>query len=201
MACAGQSVVRAELTDRWALPSLHDATLTGNLRPQPDGAASPRRSEASDGVERLLRICTAPPQSLGLEGRSQEVIDEERCSPRGSGPAARDGGQRRTATWHTRPSKRDQMGDASAFVTTDMAFHARIAAILENPILIATSQSLLRWLFHYHGFLLYWSGNEDVTLREDDQIIDLLEVHDDEAAVTAMQAQLGRADTLYRRHH
>ena len=47
------------------------------------------------------------------------------------------------------------MGDASAFLTTDMAFHARIAAILENPILIATSQSLLRWPFQYHGLLLY----------------------------------------------
>ena len=40
-----------------------------------------------------------------------------------------------------------------------------------------------------------------MTLREDDQIIDLLEVHDDEAAVTAMEAQLGRANTLYRHHH
>ena len=97
--------------------------------------------------------------------------------------------------------QRDQLGDASAFVTTDMAFHARIAAISENPILIATSQSLLRWLFHYHGLLLHWSGNEDVTLREHDHIIDLLEAHDDEAAVAAMQAHLDRSNTLYRHHH
>ncbi|MEO1909859.1 MAG: transcriptional regulator NanR [Paracoccus sp. (in: a-proteobacteria)] len=96
--------------------------------------------------------------------------------------------------------QRAETDDAAAFVTLDMAFHNRIAAISQNPILVATSQSLLRWLFQYHGMLLHWSGKEDVTLHEHDQIVDLLEAHDADAAVTAMQAHLDRSNTLYRHH-
>ncbi|WP_111557793.1 transcriptional regulator NanR [Paracoccus sediminilitoris] len=96
--------------------------------------------------------------------------------------------------------QRAETDDAAAFVTLDMAFHNRIAAISQNPILVATSQSLLRWLFQYHGMLLHWSGKEDVTLHEHDQIVDLLEAHDTDAAVTAMQAHLDRSNMLYRHH-
>lgn len=94
--------------------------------------------------------------------------------------------------------QRARIGDAEDFVTQDMGFHNRIAAISGNPILMATSQSMLRWLFHYHGMLLHWSGNEDVTLREHAQIVDLIEARDAEGAVAAMQAHLDRSNPLYR---
>lgn len=94
-------------------------------------------------------------------------------------------------------AQRDCLGDAARFVTQDMAFHARIAAISGNPILIATSQSMLRWLFQYHGVLLHWSGNEQVTLREHEAITDLIAAHDPDGAVAAMQAHLDRSVGLY----
>lgn len=88
-------------------------------------------------------------------------------------------------------------GDAQSFVTLDMAFHSRIAAISGNPILVATSQSMLRWLFRYHGVLLHWSGNEDITLTEHRQIVDLIEARDADGAVQAMEAHLDRSNLLY----
>lgn len=93
--------------------------------------------------------------------------------------------------------QRDCMDDPEAFVTHDMAFHTRIAAVSGNPILIATSQSMLRWLFHYHGVLLHWSGNEDITLREHQQMVDLIEARDADAAIEAMKAHLDRSNMLY----
>lgn len=93
--------------------------------------------------------------------------------------------------------QRAHLGDPAAFVTTDIAFHARIAAISANPILIATSQSMLRWLFQYHGVLLHWSGNEDITLQEHDEIVDLIAARDADGAVRAMQAHLDRSTQLY----
>lgn len=93
--------------------------------------------------------------------------------------------------------QRRQMHDPAAFVTTDIAFHNRIAQVSANPILIATSQSMLRWLFQYHGGLLHWSGNEDTTLQEHETIVDLIAARDADAAVQAMQAHLDRSKQLY----
>ncbi|MDP5307112.1 transcriptional regulator NanR [Paracoccus spongiarum] len=89
------------------------------------------------------------------------------------------------------------IGDAEKFVTLDMAFHSRIAAVSGNPILVATSHSMLRWLFQYHGVLLHWSGNEDKTLVEHGQIVDLIEAGKSEGAVRAMEAHLNRSNLLY----
>lgn len=89
------------------------------------------------------------------------------------------------------------IGKAQDFVTLDIAFHNRIAAISGNPILIATSQSMLRWLFQYHGILLHWSGNEDITLAEHQQIADRIASGDADGAVRVMQAHLDRSTLLY----
>ncbi|MFC3570211.1 transcriptional regulator NanR [Paracoccus simplex] len=94
--------------------------------------------------------------------------------------------------------QRARIGDAEAFVTADMAFHSRIAQISANPILVATSQAMLRWLLQYHGVLLHWSGKEKVTLQEHDQIVDLIAARDADGAVAAMQAHLDRSNPLYR---
>lgn len=93
--------------------------------------------------------------------------------------------------------QRDCIGDAEAFVTLDMEFHGRIAAVSRNPILMATSQAMLRWLFRYHGMLLHWSGKEVVTLSEHEQIVDLIENRDEDGAVAAMRAHLDRSNALY----
>ncbi|MFC3630834.1 transcriptional regulator NanR [Paracoccus angustae] len=96
--------------------------------------------------------------------------------------------------------QRARIGDAEAFVTADMAFHTRIAQISANPILMASSQAMLRWLFEYHGGLLHWSGKEKVTLQEHDGIVDLIAARDADGAVRAMGAHLDRSNPLYRHH-
>lgn len=93
--------------------------------------------------------------------------------------------------------QRDFIGQAQDFVTLDIAFHTRIAAISGNPILIATSQSMLRWLFQYHGMLLHWSGNEDITLTEHRRIAERIGARDPEGAVRLMQAHLDRSNDFY----
>jgi DNA-binding FadR family transcriptional regulator len=93
--------------------------------------------------------------------------------------------------------QRARIGDAEAFVTADMAFHTRIAQISANPILMATSQAMLRWLFQYHGVLLHWSGKEKITLQDHDGIVDLIAARDANGAVAAMAAHLDRSNPLY----
>lgn len=93
--------------------------------------------------------------------------------------------------------QRARIGDAEAFVTADMAFHTRIAQVSANPILVATSQAMLRWLFQYHGVLLHWSGNEKITLQEHDEIVDLIAARDPDGAVAAMESHLDRSNPLY----
>lgn len=93
-----------------------------------------------------------------------------------------------------------QLADRAAFVEADIAFHVRIAAITGNPILVAVSQAMLKWLFHYHDVLLHWSGNEDLTLREHERIVDLIAQHDGPGAMAVMRAHLDRSNALYQHH-
>lgn len=88
-------------------------------------------------------------------------------------------------------------GDPVPFIKADMAFHARIAEIVGNPIIAAVSVAMLRWLFEYHTALLHWSNNEEITLTEHDRIVDLIAAHDREGATAMMRDHLERATSLY----
>lgn len=96
--------------------------------------------------------------------------------------------------------QRAQLADRAAFVAADVAFHARIAAISGNPIIAAVSQAMLKWLFQYHDVLLHWSGKEELTLREHQEIVDLIAAHDGDGAARAMRAHLDRSNQLYQHH-
>lgn len=87
--------------------------------------------------------------------------------------------------------------DAIPFIETDMAFHARIAEIVNNPIIAAVSVAMLRWLFEYHTTLLHWSGKEDVTLAEHERLVELIAAHDPDGAVAMMRHHLDRSLDLY----
>lgn len=93
--------------------------------------------------------------------------------------------------------QRGHLDNAPQFVAADTRFHARIAAMVGNPIIETMSQAMLRWLFEYHDALLRWSGNEETTLNEHAVIVDLIEARDADGAVEAMRAHLDRAAALY----
>jgi len=88
-------------------------------------------------------------------------------------------------------------GDPRPFIAADMRFHTRIARITGNPIIIAASEAMLRWLSDYHSTLLHWSGHEEVTLSEHAAIVDALQSRDADAAVQRMRAHLDRSRALY----
>ena len=93
--------------------------------------------------------------------------------------------------------QRAARGDAEAFISADMRFHTRIAAISGNPIYIAISEAMLGWLKEYHTEMLIWTGKEKFTLTEHEEIIDRIEKKDADGAEKAMVKHLERSRALY----
>jgi len=89
------------------------------------------------------------------------------------------------------------LDDSQAFAKTDQNFHAVLAAISENPILSAISQTMLNWLTHTHTSLVQTPGSEHLSLAEHQRIYKAIAAHDPEAAVHAMQDHLSRANRRY----
>ncbi|RIX97573.1 transcriptional regulator NanR [Aureimonas flava] len=94
--------------------------------------------------------------------------------------------------------QRAALGDPDRFIRTDMRFHARIAAVPGNPIFEAVAESMLGWLRQYHNELLIWSGKENVTLLEHEEILQCIADRDPAAAEASMVRHLERSRELYR---
>lgn len=94
-------------------------------------------------------------------------------------------------------TQRSKLGDATAFISTDMAFHRKLASLANNPIILSVSDAMLGWLFEYHVSLLHRSGSEDVTLAEHAKIVDHIEEHDVEGAVEEMRRHLERSRIVF----
>jgi DNA-binding FadR family transcriptional regulator len=97
----------------------------------------------------------------------------------------------------TLEEQRRSLGDAEGFIAADMRFHTRIAAISGNPIYTAVSEAMLGWLKTYHGEMLIWTGKEEYTLAEHEEIISHLAAKDPDAAEAAMVKHLDRSRALY----
>lgn len=93
--------------------------------------------------------------------------------------------------------QRASLGRADQFMTADMRFHTRIAAISGNPIFVSVSEAMLGWLKAYHVELLFWSGKETFTIGEHEQIIAAIEKGDADAAEEALVIHLKRSAILY----
>ena len=94
-------------------------------------------------------------------------------------------------------TQRSKLGYATAFISTDMAFHRKLASLANNPIILSVSDAMLGWLFEYHVSLLHRSGSEDVTLAEHAKIVDHIEEHDVEGAVEEMRRHLERSRIVF----
>jgi DNA-binding FadR family transcriptional regulator len=93
--------------------------------------------------------------------------------------------------------QRALLGDSEQFIGADMDFHITIAKISRNPIYSAVSEAMLGWLKEYHTEMLIWTGSEDVTLSEHEEIIECIRRNDPEAAEQAMIKHLERSRALY----
>ena len=93
--------------------------------------------------------------------------------------------------------QREFLGSAEAFIAADMALHTRIAAISGNPLFEALSEAMLGWLKQYHTEMLIWTGKENLTLVEHEEIIACIAAHDEDAAERAIVHHLDRSAALY----
>ena len=97
----------------------------------------------------------------------------------------------------TLAEQRGFSGDSEAFISADMKFHTQIAAISGNPIYVAVSEAMLGWLKEYHTEMLIWTGKEQFTLTEHEEIIGRIEKKDADGAEKAMIKHLERSRALY----
>jgi GntR family transcriptional regulator, sialic acid-inducible nan operon repressor len=93
--------------------------------------------------------------------------------------------------------QKQSLGDADAFIEADMQFHQYIAQISGNPIFAAVSGAMLGWLKSYHTEMLIWTGRENFTLAEHEEIIRAIEKGDADLSEKAMIKHLERSRALY----
>jgi DNA-binding FadR family transcriptional regulator len=93
--------------------------------------------------------------------------------------------------------QRANLGDADAFITADMRLHTQIAAITRNPLFEAVSEAMLGWLKKYHTEMLIWTGKENLTLAEHEEIIECVASGDPDDAERSMIKHLDRSAALY----
>jgi len=89
--------------------------------------------------------------------------------------------------------QRANLGDPDAFITADMRLHTQIAAITGNPLF----EAMLGWLKKYHTEMLIWTGKENLTLAEHEEIIHCVASGDPDAAERSMTRHLDRSAALY----
>jgi DNA-binding FadR family transcriptional regulator len=75
--------------------------------------------------------------------------------------------------------------------------HSQIAAITGNPLFEAVSEAMLGWLKQYHTEMLIWTGKENLTLAEHEEIIERIAARDPDAAERSMIKHLDRSAALY----
>jgi DNA-binding FadR family transcriptional regulator len=91
----------------------------------------------------------------------------------------------------------ESLGNSEAFINADLEFHQYIAQISGNPIFAAVSEAMLGWLKAYHTEMLIWTGRENFTLAEHEEIINAIEKGDPDLAEKAMIKHLERSRALY----
>lgn len=88
--------------------------------------------------------------------------------------------------------------DPAKFLEWDGKLHREIATISGNPIFISVSESMFRWLSHFHVDLVRSLGEEKMTIAEHGQVVDAIAKGDADGAAKAMGDHLTRANRLYR---
>jgi DNA-binding FadR family transcriptional regulator len=89
--------------------------------------------------------------------------------------------------------QRASLGDANAFISSDMQFHKQIASISGNPLFEGVSEAMLKWLNEYHKEMLIWTNKENFTLVEHEEIVRQIERHDPDEAEKALVRHLERS--------
>ena len=146
---------------------------------QVDDAAHVLLSSSPASLEHLKQVRRF--FELGMVRQAAENADEEAIA----------------SLQRTLEQQRASLGDADAFIDADMRFHTQIAAISGNPLFEAMSEAMLGWLKQYHVELLIWTGKENFTLADHEEILARIMAHDPDGAERAMTKHLDRSASLY----
>ncbi|MEO4042115.1 transcriptional regulator NanR [Hoeflea sp. CAU 1731] len=93
--------------------------------------------------------------------------------------------------------QRSMLGQDKPFIKADIDFHVAMAKVTGNPLLESVTQAMLSWLFAFYKPMLHWAGREETTLKEHENIVELVSNHDIDGAVRLMKEHLNRSDPLY----
>lgn len=96
-------------------------------------------------------------------------------------------------------AQRGAVGDPARFISADIAFHRALAAATHNPVLEATADSLLAWIFEFFPRLLRAPGTEPVTLSEHEAIVEEIGKGRPDGAAEALTRHLNRTHPLYKK--
>jgi len=182
---------------REALQSLHTMgliTISHGERSRVNELSAGTAIKQVDGIAQLL--LSSEPANLGHLKEARKLLEAGIVKSAAERSTAQDIRELRELI----EKQREQIGNSDAFIQADVAFHKRIAETTRNPLLVAVSESMLKWLFQYHTVLLHWSGREDTTLAEHEEIVDMLEKRSVEGAVRTMEIHLNRSDERYQHH-
>ena len=87
-------------------------------------------------------------------------------------------------------ANRRALGDAAAFIRTDVAFHHVFARIIGNPVFLALHDAMSTWLTEQRRIALIETGEDRKGYEAHVRIHDAVAAHDADAAEEAMRQHL-----------
>lgn len=93
-------------------------------------------------------------------------------------------------------ANRRAIGDARRFGETDIAFHAAIAAVVDNPILGAFFRAVERWLLEVRTTSLRVEGQMETAFQAHERIFAAIAARDPDQAAQAMREHLQQLEAV-----
>jgi DNA-binding FadR family transcriptional regulator len=92
---------------------------------------------------------------------------------------------------------RQTLGNAEAFVASDVAFHYVLAEIPRNPIFTALHAAIAEWLREQRATSVHERGSPEAAYRAHERIFRAVKARDPDAAERAMSSHLDEVSRFY----
>jgi DNA-binding FadR family transcriptional regulator len=92
---------------------------------------------------------------------------------------------------------REALGNADAFIASDVAFHYVLAEMPRNPIFTALHAAIAEWLQEQRATSVHEHGSPDAACRAHERIFRAVAAHDPDAAERAMRDHLDEVARFY----
>jgi GntR family transcriptional regulator, sialic acid-inducible nan operon repressor len=92
---------------------------------------------------------------------------------------------------------REALGNADAFIASDVAFHYVLAEMPRNPIFTALHAAIAEWLQEQRATSVHEHGSPDAACRAHERIFQAVAARDPDAAERAMREHLDEVGRFY----